>query len=85
MKNTRFIPPPTSKVAKLKISYRFNPSKFHMLSIAKQKKIRRNSDKHYCLGCGSPLSDPISIARGYGSKCWAEVPVIIVLEIEPNG
>lgn len=23
-----------------------------------------------CLGCGRPLSDPISRERGYGSECW---------------
>jgi len=36
-----------------------------------------------CQACGKPLTDPISIKRGYGQDCWAALTVAIVIQI-PN-
>jgi hypothetical protein len=27
---------------------------------------------HRCRHCGRPLEDPVSVARGIGSTCWAK-------------
>ena len=34
-----------------------------------------------CQACGKPLTDPISIKRGYGNDCWEALTVAIVIEI----
>lgn len=39
---------------------------------------------NYCRGCGAPLKDPESIRRGYGARCWKDVPKAIILEIPPG-
>ena len=41
---------------------------------------RKRSNKPTCHSCGAPLTDPKSIARGYGPKC-AEKHMIIIFHI----
>ena len=41
----------------------------------------RKKRPHSCLACGAPLTDPVSIARGYGKRCWEDIPVKMILEI----
>jgi hypothetical protein len=65
------------KTQQVKISYRFNPENLPYYD----QKTRRFRKGNYCRACGSPLKDPVSIARGYGRRCWEAVPVMIVLEI----
>lgn len=64
------------KPAKVKINYIFNPDRYPFMT--QKGKAKRGN---YCRACGSPLKDSVSIARGYGKRCWAYVPVIIVLDI----
>lgn len=33
-------------------------------------RVRKNPVRGYCLLCGMPLSDPISLERGIGPDCW---------------
>lgn len=68
------------KPQQVKITYRFNPDRYPYIDMKTGKAKRGN----YCRACGSPLKDPVSIARGYGKRCWEAVPVMIVLEI-PSG
>lgn len=64
------------KPSKIKIRYEFNPDTHYF--IMANGRVKRGN---YCRACGSPLTDAISIKRGYGRKCWNNVPVKIILEI----
>lgn len=62
-------------MSELKITFKkVDPDNYHMV---KNKKVQRG----YCRACGSRLTDPVSIARGYGRNCWKEVPTMVVLEV----
>jgi hypothetical protein len=66
-------------MAQLKIKSKFSPDPYPFI-----KRNGRPKRGNFCRACGSPLSDPVSIARGYGRECWENIPVIIILEI-PEG
>lgn len=54
------------------------------LKITYERKTRvgvKNPRYGYCKSCGSKLTDPLGIERGYGRKCWNKFPVMIVLNI----
>jgi len=63
-------------MAQLKITYEFNPDTYYF--ITGNGKVKRGN---YCRACGAPLRDPVSIKRGYGRRCWKDIPVKIVLDI----
>lgn len=63
-------------MTKIKITTEFNPYRYHFMP--KRGEPKRGN---FCKGCGAPLTDPVSISRGYGKRCWNDVPVIIVLDI----
>lgn len=63
-------------MAQLKITYEFHPDTYFF--ITGNGKVKRGN---YCRACGAPLRDPVSIKRGYGRRCWNEVPVKIILDI----
>lgn len=51
-----------------------------------QAKKRIKKSGHRCKRCGAKLTDPISIARGYGRECvQKDLPVMIVLDIIKAG
>lgn len=35
--------------------------------------LKENNIQHKCLCCGRPISDPISVRRGYGEECFRRV------------
>ena len=37
-----------------------------------------------CRKCGKRLSDPESIARGYGPECWAEIVFAVEASLRPE-
>jgi hypothetical protein len=63
-------------LSKIKIRAEFHPDTYYF--IARNGSVKRGN---YCRACGSPLKDPTSIKRGYGGRCWNDIPVIIILEI----
>ena len=65
----------------LKITHEFFPDAINHFGRRLKKK---DKSKTYCKGCGSPLTDPVSIRRGYGRGCWASVPVKIILDIRAD-
>lgn len=63
----------------IKIKSEFYPSNYPFITA--NGKVKRGN---YCRACGSPLKDELSIARGYGRRCFKDIPVKIILEI-PSG
>ena len=67
-------------MAEIKIRTEFHPDTYYFM--ARNGRVKRGN---YCRACGSPLTDPESIKRGYGRRCWLDIPVKIVLEIPAGG
>jgi TATA-box binding protein (TBP) (component of TFIID and TFIIIB) len=67
-------------MGKVKISFQHDPDRFHGVKFRLKKK--KDATKVYCKGCGSVLTDALSIKRGYGRECFAAVPLVIVLDIQ---
>ena len=45
---------------------------------------KKKYPKGRCQGCGAKLTSPVSLDRGYGSKCWMTKRTII-LDIRESG
>jgi len=67
-------------MAEIKIRTKFHPDTYYFT--ARNGRVKRGN---YCRSCGSRLTDPESIKRGYGRRCWHDIPVIIILEIPSDG
>lgn len=63
-------------MAKLKIRSEFYPDRYAFVTAS--GKVKRG---HFCRACGAPLKDELSKKRGYGKRCWKQLPVKIILEI----